>query len=1333
MKKPFIFLFLLCLLMAGCHGDRKQQNYDPAVMQIAPTLSNQDITAFAEDSLGYIWMGTKRGLNRYNRYEFHQYFHSYNDTISLPSNDITALYTDHSGRLWVGTLLGACYYTKEGTFRRVQMPGVTPIVHQIWEDRQGNIFFNTISQLCRYLPESNSIEVINQQFTPSADFANECFPTADGKVYSVVKGAIRCFGQSKAKPAFTIPIQQKPYYSYLSRNGRLWVASEKEVHIYNVRTRREEPLPKALVDKGVFNNTILNLLYETRRHLFIVTNRSLYVYNYQQRTVTEQGDYNFPFSSVDGHVRRIFLDSGGNLWFALQMKGFEVRHSFKERFNSNPSLTEQLQDHSVTSLCTDALDNLWMLDANNQLWIYGKTGQLQPVNTDGMLDKRLPDENYASLFADSRGRVWVISNEHLYQATLAGNRLILDSKYAQIPKVACITEDHRKNLWVGGAGNAIYCLPPDGSTPRKLTIGKGTSHFVFSLCAVDDNHLLLGLGLANPLIIDTRNGSTRELKLWASSMLKTIVTSTCRFPGGNVAIATGANGVYLYNPKENTVNHVDGLDCNEVKGLQLDPSGNLWVSTLNGLSMISRDGRTVSNYTVTDGIGGNQFNDHAAATLPTGEIVFGGTHGLTIFSSGSKMPKRKIPIYFEDIRLNNNVLRAGPKACFDSILALRPKVQLAYKQNSFSVSFAAPDFRGNERKHFSYRLEGSGNDQWVDLRNGNEAWFNDLPAGHYRLHVRTVGDSSMEPAETSLDIRVRPAPWNTWWAWLLYLALAAYIAMAVYRGRRRIVEEKQKAQRMAMEKEQEERVNRMNMSYFSNISHEFRTPLTMIAGGSKMLSEKQELTAESRELLGTIRWNVQRMLRLISQMLDFNKLENDALPLQVQEIDVAEELRHVLDSVVPSMNDKHITLLRKGMDEPLRAYTDSDKLEKVVSNLLSNALKFTPEGGEVSCTLLSLPAEGCRAMFPKMEPTEAKAYVVVHVDDNGTAIPEDKLEKIFLKYYQVENHHNYGTGIGLYYCRRLMTLHHGAIKAANLPEGGVRFTLAYPLDDIYSPDEHAPADSVEPAKLIETGSNDYAFSPAEEDEAGKPKVVVVDDDPSVVKYLEMILRSQYAVSHAFNAEAALDIIHEQKPDLILSDVMMPGTDGMALCRKIKDDDDICHIPVILVTAKATPRDQVDGLHTGAEAYVTKPFDPEYLLALIASLLAGRQRMMRQLGSVTKTAELQENTLNPRDTAFMDNLYAIMEKEIANPELNINALAEKMGLSRSKLYYKMKALTGEKPLDFFKKYRLNRATELLLDGRYNVSEVAYKTGFSSLTVFSRSFKQAFGVAPSEYQK
>lgn len=237
----------------------------------------------------------------------------------------------------------------------------------------------------------------------------------------------------------------------------------------------------------------------------------------------------------------------------------------------------------------------------------------------------------------------------------------------------------------------------------------------------------------------------------------------------------------------------------------------------------------------------------------------------------------------------------------------------------------------------------------------------------------------------------------------------------------------------------------------------------------------------------------------------------------------------------------------------------------------------------------------------------------------------------------------------------------------------------------------------------------------------------------MVKYLRMILSSHYTVSHAFNAEAALTVIHEQMPDLILSDVMMPGTDGMALCRKIKDDDDICHIPVILVTAKATPRDQVDGLHTGAEAYVTKPFDPEYLLALIASLLAGRQRMMRQLGTVTKTEELEENTLSPRDTAFMDDLYAIMEKEIANPDLNINALAEKMGLSRSKFYYKIKGLTGEKPLDFFKKYRLNRAAELLLDGRHNVSEVGYMTGFSSLTVFSRSFKQAFGVSPSEYHK
>ena len=1334
MKKTYLYLLLIAVAIASCRNGR-QQYYDPAVMQISQELSNQNITAFAEDSLGYIWMGTERGLNRYNRSEYHQYFHSDDDTTSLPSSNISALYTDRSGRLWVGTIHGVCYYTKEGGFRRVTMNDTSPQVHQIWEEPDGTIYFNTILQLARYVPATNSAEIVNYHFDPSHDYINECFTDSHGRLYSVTTNSVRCFGQDKQQPIYTLQTGLKPHYSYLCRNGLLWVAEGQKVHVYDVNTRKEVGIPKAIQEKGILNNATLTLLYDTPNYLYIGTSRALYAYSHQLHKVARQDEYGFPFSDVQGNIRHMFLDKTRNLWIALQMKGYEVRHNFKERFNGNPYLTSQLKGHSITSMCVDHQGLLWILDADNHCWTYDSTnGHLQTIETEGTLGPRLPNEALASLFADSQGRVWVINNERLYQAAISGGRLVLNGRYANIPKVVSIAEDLSHNLWIGIAGEGIYCLPQGSTTMVKRKVGKGGFRYTYSICPIDRSRLLLGLGLSNPIIFNTQNGSARQLGLWKNSN-ELILTSSMRHVGnGMIAIATRFNGVYLYNIKTEAIVRVTDMTCDDALDIIPAGDGTFWVSTLNGLSQVNVKTHKAYNYSAADGIGGNQFNEHASARLSEGKIVFGGTHGITLFSASNNATKHRFPLYFEDVTINNKPLKAGRSTAFDSLLALRPKVDLAHNQNSFGVSFSALDYRMHEQIHYSYRLEGSGNGNWTDLRNGSELWFNNLRPGHYRLHVRTNdSEHAADQNEAVMDITIHPAPWNTWWAWLLYLIIIGYVLSIFYRGRMRIIDEKRRAERMQLEKEQEERVNRMNMSYFANISHEFRTPLTMIAGGAKMLDEQTELSGKSRQLLGTIRWNTQRMLCLIAQMLDFHKLENDALPLQVAQIDVAEELNHVLDSVVPSMSEKHITLERKGMDERFEAWADPDKLEKVVSNLLSNALKFTPEGGRVTCALASMSADEGRRLFPEMEATATKEYAVVTVDDNGQAIPEDKLEKIFLKYYQVENHHNYGTGIGLYYCRRLMQLHHGGIKAENLAEGGVRFTMVFPMDDVYSAQEHAPEE-------VRSNAIDSAVVPTnvEEDteakpDDSKPRLVVVDDDPSVVNYLRMVLTPHYTVFHAFNAETALALIREKMPDLVLSDVMMPGTDGMALCRSIKADDDICHIPVILVTAKVTPKDQIDGLHTGAEAYVTKPFDPEYLLALIASLLAGRERIKRQLGAVTKTEELGENTLSPRDTAFMDDLYALMEKELTNPELNVNTLAEKLGLSRSKFYYKMKALTGEKPLDFFKKYKLNRAAELLLEGHYNVSEVAYKTGFSSLTVFSRSFKQHFGVAPSEYHK
>lgn len=737
MKKTYLLLLSAILLIVSCRNNR-QQYYDSAVMQISSELSNQNITAFAEDSLGYIWIGTERGLNRYNRSEYHQYFHSDNDTTSLPSSNITALFTDHSGRLWVGTFHGVCYYTKEGDFRRVTMNGTSPLVHQIWEEPDGNIYFNTISQLARYVPATNSAELVNQHFDPSHDYINECFSDSRGRLYSVTTNSVRCFGQDKRRPLYTLQTGLKPHYSYLCHNGQLWIAADQEVRVYDVNTRKEVGIPKAIKEKGVLDQANLTLLYDTPNYLYIGTSRALYAYSHRQHTVLRQDEYGFPFNEVQGSIRRMYLDKTSNLWIALQMKSYEVRHNFKERFNGNPYLTSQLKGHSITSLCVDSHGLLWILDADNHCWTYNSTnGQLQTVDTQGALDRRLPNEALASLFADSKGRVWIINNEQLHQASISGGRLLLDNRFANIPKVVSIAEDLSHNLWIGVAGDGIYCLPEGSNTITKYKIGNGGFHYIYSICPIDNDRLLLGLGLANPLIFNMKTGAARQLVLWKNSNELTLVSSMRYIGNGMIAIATRFNGVYLYNVKRDAIVHVTDMACDDA--LDIVPSSNstFWVSTLNGLSQINVMTHKANNYSVDDGIGGNQFNEHASARLPGGDIVFGGTHGITFFSSGSRASKHRFPLYFEDITINNKTLKATQGACFDSLLALRPKVDLAYNQNSFGVSFSALDYRMHEQIHYSYYLEGYGSDNWTDLRNGSELWFNNLRPGHYRLHVKT--------------------------------------------------------------------------------------------------------------------------------------------------------------------------------------------------------------------------------------------------------------------------------------------------------------------------------------------------------------------------------------------------------------------------------------------------------------------------------------------------------------------------------------------------------------------------------------------------------------------
>jgi DNA-binding response OmpR family regulator len=482
-------------------------------------------------------------------------------------------------------------------------------------------------------------------------------------------------------------------------------------------------------------------------------------------------------------------------------------------------------------------------------------------------------------------------------------------------------------------------------------------------------------------------------------------------------------------------------------------------------------------------------------------------------------------------------------------------------------------------------------------------------------------------------------------------------------------------------------------------------------------------------LVDIIRRNTTWLLSLVNQLLDFNRIGNSKLEMKVAHMDIVQPLKDTAELFGFNAKSKGIDLGTYGLEEPFPMWVDADKVQKMVMNLLSNALKFTPTGGKVSLSFDVLNRADAQRRFPLTEADTDTQWACISVADSGPGIPEDQLEKIFERFYQSEaGRKATGSGIGLYYARALCTLHHGYIRAWNRPEGGALFSMVLPVNESsYTEDERTTQ-----APLLQTHqlARDITEENAEE-EANKKHVVVIDDDIDIANYLKVMLKPQYKVTLYYDAESALKGMAEDVPDLIISDVVMPGMDGYELCRRIKGDLELSHIPVVLVTAKVAVESQVEGLDKGADAYVTKPFQPAYLMALIKSLLENREKLHRQLGSATSTEDIAPEALSPRDAAFMKELYELMEKELANADLDIVQITEMMKISRTKFYYKVKGLTGENPSVFFKRYKLNRAADLLKEGKHNMSEIAWMTGFNTLSHFSTSFKKQFGVPPSEY--
>ena len=1279
------------------------------------------------DTLGRMWIGTARGLNRYNGYDFHQYLHS-PDSTSIPDNRIYDICLDSIGRVWVGTEDGVALYTDGDCFERIPVRSEERSVFQVLCDLDGRIILNMQEDICVY----DSLEHCFVKAVPGFDrffsYHSVCRIGKDGLLWVVAPREIRCFDPSDGfANVDNWPSLHAVTKSILLSDGRILMSGHGLFSIFDTRTRSFARPPSSLAEN--LSGMEALILWETGEGNILIKTSDGEIHMLDSVTGALS---DLPRSSLDLPVgfetNVIFQDCYGDVWLGSDDKGFVFRSGQGFLFPEDDSGIAALTGKSVVSMSTAPDGRLWLFTRHDGLYIYDPATHsfdqpdLSGIRGDGSIDYLQTNEPL--VFAASNGDLWLSfpNQQRLVCCRYEHGSLVLKGEYqAFYPRTAL--EDREGGIWIGTRNEFLVHLPPGGSSFERVQIYPFRTTFINCLDLLGDD-ILVGAFDNQLALFDTHARQTRrlpvlqgEISLGEGLFEPTAFHTDC---SGNVWIGTRFGGLLKYDPLARTLDTVPGSSGSEIVSIEEDEYGRIWMGTGNGLAIFNPSDRSFTDYIQSGGQEAFSFHERSSACLPGGLLAFGGPHGLSIVDPSEAQARASVQPVFEDLKVHNRLVRPGERM-INSTLAAGSEIRLDHRSNSFSVSFAAPDFRNIRRIRYGYKLEGY-DMEWVETGGSREAYFANVPAGKYTLRIRY----SLQPGsdmfmENTIRIRVLPSPWRSTPALALYVIAALLLGWFGYRVRRRLLLERAAAREAQVAKEQEAVINSMNMQFFSNISHEFRTPLTMISGPISELARSERLSNEDRHLVSIVQRSVSRMLALVGQLMDLGKMENASLSLCVRKGNIVPVISDTAELFRLNANSLGIKMELKGLEFPLRCWFDEDKVVKILTNLLSNALKFTPSGGTVTVELDELFREGVH-------------LVKLSVSDTGPGIPENQREKVFDRYYQLDNRnkgrYNPGTGIGLYYSRSLAVVHHGELYAGGRDGGpGSVFTLLIPADsDSYLVSERSTGESsVSGEYPMETVAvYDVDEKKAEGD---MPVLLAVDDDPDVIRYLKALFASKYAVITAYSAEEALEVAAQRTPDIVLSDVAMPGKTGFDLCGELKSNIQLSHVPVILVTAVGTIQQQVHGLDIGADAYVTKPFDPDYLKALVKSQLENRQRVRNLLNAATKTSEI--DNLSIRDRAFLDDLYGLMEKELDNEDLDISRLTELLKMSRTKFYYKIKGLTGKTPSEFFMQYKLNMAAKMLLEGKLNVSEIAVRTGFNTLPHFSKAFKKQFGVSPSKY--
>ncbi|TKG88753.1 hybrid sensor histidine kinase/response regulator [Puteibacter caeruleilacunae] len=1308
------------------------------VRRISPIggLSFNAIHDITRDKHGYLWVASSEGLFKYNSKRFINYRHT-SDSSSIMDDRVKKLHVAKDNTLYIGTQSGICTYNySNNSFHKIQLINSkknllhTPNIQDIVEDSFGKVWIIANGKL--FCSDKSSfyevtVNVPNLTVIHFGENNDGWLGDSHGNIYrfnSHQKKCTKYYSGKKKQVSSIYSLSDRIIVGYLFGGVSSVSLVNKVTNHYIFKTNKWS-LSNAKV-RDIITDKFNNIWIATSRGIFIEQNGKLLKYNPQTHS-------QIPHQSI----WCLFKDYEGGIWIGTWSGGIAYSHpkdntfySF-EREYSHKSLSSNLvssfeQTQSGNILIGSDAGGLDLFDNSTHTF---QNIQLKVEDRYEPTVLALAQDNSGNIIAGTTKTTFICSNSfNNYQPIKLYTN---NSKYLQGNSFNTICPVD-SGVYIGSAWPTIYFY---NTKSKRIHYW----NYLFPEISINSNNITHIISTKNKLYFATldkglylfSNDTIPELRQYNtnnSNISSYGIYFLYESSDNTIWMGTQSHGISIYNPhtEKFSTEDLNGTIKNlDVYGIKQDNNNRYWITTNNGIYSFDQNKENIRHFTKEDGIQGNLFNPKAIFKDRNGTLYFGGTNGFTVFDPQHLQKNNSIP----KIQINNIKINNKKELNYYALIENGSVAHLKLNANETDIrfDFSADNYLLPEKNQFKYRLKGH-SDQWINCTQESNAVFTNLSDGEYTFEVKACNnDQVWNDKPLQIKITIATPLWRSTWALLAYFLLVAGIVYVIAHFLKERHKLKQQVERERMEKENQKELSEMKLRFFTNISHELRTPLTLISGPLKVLNNFNDIPVKVQSYIDVMNRNTNRLLALVNQILELRKLESGKSELKISSFNLHVFLEERYLSFIQFAMQKGINYqLQFNLLEPQMIEADKDKLDKIIVNLLANAFKYTPANGSINLTVGT--PESCVTTDHDNEisfgtPQIADAISIL-ITDTGKGINKLNLPTIFNRFEQGENAAS-GTGIGLELCKEYTLLHNGNITAASTLQKGSCFSLQLPVrQENYSSNQ---SEIIIPDDNIDLVNSQGLTKETKADTT----ILIVEDNPDLQAFIIDILSSNYQTLKASNGHEALKIVSCQSINLVLSDVMMPEMDGMELCNKIKSNVVTSHIPVILLTALTNTKNQLQGFTYGADAYLTKPFDPQILLARIENILLQRQRLQEYFSQGDQSYKL--SLLGNVDNQFISKVQRLIREHLTDEQFSIEDLAYEVGLSQSQLLRKLKSLAGQSTSEFIRIVKLNIATDLLINTDLNIKEIAFKSGFTSHAYFTKSFKDHFKISPKQYKE